>query len=256
MHSGILVSCREVFMEYTRASIPQSLVVKVVVVDKVTTTMELAPTLFHGTPLAVYALEQTRGRGRTGPWKSPRGGLWLTLVVRSTYHFSEPQTMQVALAFTIAHSIGVRYGLPVRVVWPNDLVVGGRKLGGVLVEKYADKLAVGVGINVNNDPPIPGSTSLIEHVGTRLDIHELVHDIVRTLVLGLSLTSIPQSLLEAYDATRHQRVLVQTPTSIVEGVSQGVSGDGTLAISTSSGTLHVDCCSLLGMEKLEYKPLP
>ncbi|MGC9529932.1 MAG: biotin--[acetyl-CoA-carboxylase] ligase [Candidatus Bipolaricaulaceae bacterium] len=99
---------------------------------------------------AVVAAQQRCGRGRLGRrWIAPPGGLWLSAV------FPPPPPAQAAAARAVAHAVTELVKLPVRFCPPNDLVVGGKKLGGVLVEAVwyggrPQRAVVGVGINVNN----------------------------------------------------------------------------------------------------------
>ena len=98
----------------------------------------------------VMAERQTRGRGRLGrEWHSPPGGLWLSAAV------PPPVPAQGLVARRVAECLSAVTGLPIRYEPPNDLVLLGRKLGGVLVEGVYQgarpvKAVIGVGVNVNN----------------------------------------------------------------------------------------------------------
>jgi BirA family biotin operon repressor/biotin-[acetyl-CoA-carboxylase] ligase len=113
----------------------------------------------HGT--AVVAREQTRGRGTKGrAWHSPAGlGLYASFIVRGPGGGPVPWPHLLPLAAGLAASdaIAAGAGLEVRLKWPNDLVVGGRKLGGILSEAVTgsasgDFAVVGAGINVGHRP--------------------------------------------------------------------------------------------------------
>jgi biotin-[acetyl-CoA-carboxylase] ligase BirA-like protein len=103
-------------------------------------------------PIAICGLEQTAGRGRREKvWRSPRGGLYLTFVLRVP---SKTVLAHLPLAAALwgAEACSRAFGLAVQVKWPNDLLHGGRKLGGILTEvktRGEDTHAVvGFGINV------------------------------------------------------------------------------------------------------------
>lgn len=123
----------------------------------------------------VVADEQTAGRGRKGrKWITPSGAaLAFSLVIRETALISRESNLQrgglvrlTALgALAVCLTLKEEYGLPARIKWPNDVLVGGEKLAGVLVEThwYGERLAaaiLGVGVNVSpQSVPKNGATS-------------------------------------------------------------------------------------------------
>jgi len=103
---------------------------------------------------AVRADTQSAGRGRTGrAWTSDRGGLWLSAVVPCPGPREQWALLPLAVGWALGEALrglGVR-GLRLR--WPNDLLVGSRKLAGLLMERHNSATAVvGVGLNVFNSP--------------------------------------------------------------------------------------------------------
>lgn len=106
----------------------------------------------------VVAGEQMDGRGSRGrSWHSPPGGLWLSSLFRPPAAGGiEVMSLRVGLA--VADALEPLLPLPVRVKWPNDLMVGERKVGGILCEARWQGgalgwVAVGVGVNVRNSVP-------------------------------------------------------------------------------------------------------
>lgn len=110
---------------------------------------------------AVWALRQTAGRGRRGRgWDSPEGNLYCSLILRP----SRPAAEAAQLTFVTAVALGEAVGelLPetadLRYKWPNDLLLGGRKVAGILLESAGaakgavDWLVIGVGLNVARFP--------------------------------------------------------------------------------------------------------
>lgn len=122
-----------------------------------------------GEGTVIIAGRQSSGRGKPGKsWLSPKGGLYLSAIAapRINPRSLAPITMIGALAGRAA--IIAATGLPVVIKWPNDLLIRGKKVGGVLVERVASgQLIIGLGINVNlgkKDLPaaLPATSLLIE----------------------------------------------------------------------------------------------
>jgi BirA family biotin operon repressor/biotin-[acetyl-CoA-carboxylase] ligase len=104
----------------------------------------------------VLAEVQTAGRGRNGrQWVSPRRGIWLTLVERPT-DAAALDVLSLRVGLAAARALDQFTAEPIRLKWPNDLYVDGRKLAGTLVEarwrgEHADWVAIGLGVNM--EPP-------------------------------------------------------------------------------------------------------
>jgi BirA family biotin operon repressor/biotin-[acetyl-CoA-carboxylase] ligase len=112
----------------------------------------------------VIAERQTAGRGRQGrPWASPPGGLWMSVLARPNMDAVNVGRLGIALALAAAEAVSIEGGLSAGVRWPNDVVVGDRKVGGVLVETElvgdevrAAVLSLGLNVNVSvGDLPAP-----------------------------------------------------------------------------------------------------
>ena len=144
-----------------------------------------AGTAGHGD--AIVARVQTAGRGRRGrPWQSPRGNLHLTLIVRP------PAGVPVGeLAFVTALAVGdaVATVLPepaaLRYKWPNDLLLSGRKLAGLLIEAGGTEmnpaLAIGIGVNVAEAPSAMAfPTASLRDSGAHVTAEALVSPICKS----------------------------------------------------------------------------
>lgn len=121
----------------------------------VTSTQSVAFELAdHGAPdrTVVVADTQTAGRGRRGrPWfDEPRASLLASIVVRPRLAIRDLPKLSLATGVAVADAVRAITGLAVRLKWPNDLVVDGRKIAGILLEsRIATETLVVVGVGVN-----------------------------------------------------------------------------------------------------------
>jgi len=103
---------------------------------------------------AVRADTQTAGRGRfERRWVSDAGGLWLSAVLPVTVNSPAWRLLPLAIGLAVCDALG-QFGVgSLRLRWPNDVLVGRRKLAGLLIDQFSPGLAVaGMGINLNNHP--------------------------------------------------------------------------------------------------------
>lgn len=203
--------------------------------------------------LVVQAEEQTAGRGRQGRrWVAPPGtSLLFTVVLRPPLPALEALPMAAAVA--VVRAVERVTGLKPAIKWPNDLVVGGRKFGGILVETefFGSELAwalLGIGINVNWDPgaelpELAGqATGLARELGRPVDREVLF----REVLLELDRTYI--RLLGGWSpfwAWRRRLITVGHQVEVVagdeklRGLAAGVDRAGRLRLRTESGQTRV-----------------
>ena len=130
----------------------------------------------------VWALEQTKGRGRHGrTWASPRGNLYLSLVLRPECALAEAAQLGFVAALAVGKGIGAVAPplLEVTYKWPNDVLVHDRKVAGLLLESKTSAagdlewLVLGVGVNVQSHPDdarFPATNMIFEGVGPDVDV--------------------------------------------------------------------------------------
>ena len=191
----------------------------------------------------VVASSQSEGRGRRGRgWSSPPGGLYMSVVLRprSTETLAP---LSLAMSFAVAEAVKKLTKLPVSIRWPNDLMIRGRKFGGVISEsRFAgDELSfaiVGVGVNCNSVPALVDGdnqpTGIRKESGKQVDVAGL-----RGAILS-SFASIYADLERRKDVVRQLSHLVFTPGKMVaitlktgETISYkavGLSRDGELQV--------------------------
>jgi BirA family biotin operon repressor/biotin-[acetyl-CoA-carboxylase] ligase len=187
----------------------------------------------HG--MLVTAGEQTAGRGRQGrTWTAPAGrALLCSLIVRDP-----PRLLPLAAGVAVAEVVGEGAGLK----WPNDVLLGGRKVAGILVEgRPAEAWAVlGIGVNVALAPDdFPGE--LRDRAGTLGLGPEAVEPTLQALVMALA-HWLEASATDVLDAVRARDVLLDSPVSWAHGAGRGAGIDayGRLLVSTDAGEVALD----------------
>lgn len=117
--------------------------------------------------LWLRAERQSAGRGRQGrAWTSPEGNLYASTLVHLTPADPPAATLALVAAVALAETLA-GLGMPqARIKWPNDVMVDGAKLSGILLERAGDWVVIGVGVNIESAPPVPGRTitRIADHV--------------------------------------------------------------------------------------------
>lgn len=198
---------------------------------------------------AVRAKRQNAGRGRQGrSWSSGEGGLWLSAVLPAPAESAATTAPLVAgLAFARAlRKLGVG---SLRLRWPNDLMVDDRKLGGILAERpQADRITIGLGLNVLNDPErddpsLIGQTISLCRLGVSTDLGEWTTALLEslrqahTVWTGQGFTKFLPELDGLWGSPRPVRALVDQAE--VCGRFLGVDASGNPRIETNSGEVRI-----------------
>jgi BirA family biotin operon repressor/biotin-[acetyl-CoA-carboxylase] ligase len=185
----------------------------------------------------VVADHQTAGRGRLGrSWTAPAGTSLLVSILLRPSHLAVDQRHLVTAAVALAavRACEVVAGFSPEIKWPNDLLVGDRKLAGILAETDRDAVVVGIGINVAAAPP--EGVSVEEMAGHRVDRGELL----ATLEGLESWYRDPPAVMVAYReacATVGRRIRVELPTGQLLGRAENVDDLGHLMVRTDAGEL-------------------
>lgn len=194
---------------------------------------------------AVAALEQTAGRGsRRTDWASPVGGLWLSILLRPESALAmELLSLRAGLAIIrVLERFG---GRSLMLKWPNDIIAGGKKAGGILCEArwsgdHPAWVAVGVGLNVRNPLPVElaaTSARLVDH-GIAASPEELGSPVAEA-VLESSAASGTLSVAEREAIRARDWLLGRALASPAEGVADGVLADGALRVRRADGHAHL-----------------
>ena len=221
-------------------------------------TMDAASLLVQdGAPHGVIigADEQTSGRGRRGTtWASPAGaGLYFSFVARP----GSPQRGAASTLplLTLAAGVGVRdgvqaaTGLTVDLKWPNDLIIGKRKLAGILAEGVAigsphQAVIIGVGVNVREAVYPPDvetrATSIEGELGKSIDRGHVLAEILIALWDRLAqLDQRPGDILQSWRAASPNAVGTRVEWNGKHGTTTGIDESGALLVTTTSGVERI-----------------
>ncbi len=196
----------------------------------------------------VIAEAQTRGRGRLSrEWLSPRGGIYFTVILRPGITPPHAPLANLMASVAVATSIRELYGLKAAVKWPNDVLIGGKKVCGILAEMESGTsvvqfINVGIGINANTEVPefAETATSLKEALGRDISRQEFL----RALLLEIdrrteSLTDM--SMLEEWkdlSATLNRDVRIAASDGEIAGLAVDIDRTGALILRQTDGSLR------------------
>ncbi len=202
----------------------------------------------------VIAETQTGGKGRLGrKWLSPKGNLYFSVVLRPAVPLQKAPLITLMGATAVAAAVKNVCAVPAGIKWPNDVLVAGRKVSGLLTEMSAEQdrirhIVLGIGINVNMDtsglPPDlrAGTTTLAAEAGRRINRTALLQEVLRGLELRYrSFLTKPAEVIEAWkreNVTLGKQVAVAGAGATIEGTAQGIDEEGRLVIEQADGLLH------------------
>jgi BirA family biotin operon repressor/biotin-[acetyl-CoA-carboxylase] ligase len=206
--------------------------------------------------VAVFAESQTKGRGRLGrKWMSPtHKGLWFSILLRPELRPQETTQLTVASATALRRAIRTVTALSAEIKWPNDLLIGGKKVVGILTEMSAEvdrvrHVILGIGVDVNQStaefPPELRkiATSLKTEAGREISRAELATEMLRELdadyarICGGQFSGVADEW-EAGCSTIGQNVSVQMGTRRICGHAESLDDDGALLVRTEHGRLE------------------
>ena len=210
-----------------------------------------------GAPEGTVAIAQTQtgGRGRLGRvWFSPEGGLWFSVVLKPKLKAAEAVKLVFVAGLAVAEVLRELYGLKVETKWPNDVLVDGRKICGILAEmstvgEKVNFVVLGIGVNANFDAGkvFPeelweSATSLMNELGRKVKLEELFRVLLERLdsVYEEFLKKGFSLILErwkSYAGFLGKQVVVTSGTETLHGLALDVDNEGALAIRLEDGTV-------------------
>jgi BirA family biotin operon repressor/biotin-[acetyl-CoA-carboxylase] ligase len=228
---------------------------KILYYPQVTSTMNIARNVARkGCPdfTVVVADRQTQGRGRLQrQWLSEEGGLYFTMVLRPQIPVLLSFRVNFMASMILAKLLGTRFGIDARVKWPNDILVDGCKLCGMLAELEAEAervafINIGIGINVNNDPCAvqPAATSLKIIKGRRFSRKNLLAAFLDEFEARMKLADFDRVIddWKKMSMTLGRQVRIVTTREVAEGRAVDVDENGALILEREDG----------GREKIIY----
>jgi BirA family biotin operon repressor/biotin-[acetyl-CoA-carboxylase] ligase len=194
--------------------------------------------------LWLRAERQTDGRGRQGRhWHSPAGNLYASTLVRLRPGDPPPATLAMVAAVAL-HEILSAYapGRIVLIKWPNDLLVEGRKISGVLLERVEEAVVIGMGVNLASHPQDIDrpATSLAAIAGLSPDPADFLEDLAGSFErwLGRWRGEGLAAIRARWLASAHP-VGTALATSAGEGLFEGLDETGSLRLRLADGTTRV-----------------
>lgn len=212
-----------------------------VVLETGSTNADLAARLAQGDYVAegawLIADRQTAGRGRLGrDWRGGAGNFMGSTVVHLRGGDPSPETLALVAGLALHEVINPKLPEPAVLKWPNDLLVGGAKLAGILLERAGEAVVVGIGVNLTQAPQVEGrATTSLADLGAPSDRNHFAADLARQFAIDLdrwrSFGLGP--IVSRWLAAGHP---VGTP---LEADDQGAHLSGTFAGLTDGGVLQL-----------------
>ena len=192
--------------------------------------------------LVVQAMSMENGRGRQGnAWHAPMGNLYLSIVLRPDISEADCGQMSFVAALAVVETARslTDEDLKINVKWPNDVLVEGKKLAGILIDKQGSAYILGVGINILAAPEY--ATALQAHSDKRLPINPVrdffldVFDAYYTKWLNEGFENIQEQWMRKA-AFLNEKIGVRLSSREEQGIFKGIDQDGALLLETTDGT--------------------
>jgi BirA family biotin operon repressor/biotin-[acetyl-CoA-carboxylase] ligase len=201
--------------------------------------------------------QQTQGKGRLGrPWHSPsRTGIWMSLILRPPIPLTDASHLTILVSLGIKQGIERVTGLPIQIKWPNDLMINGKKICGILTELRGEQdrihyVIFGIGINVNT--PMEKFPEELRSIATSLAI-EAGQTFHRATLIAAILEELEkvyeQYLATGFDKIKKQwedearikgkQVIARTFQGTIQGIAEGLNSQGALILQTDRGSIPI-----------------
>jgi BirA family transcriptional regulator, biotin operon repressor / biotin---[acetyl-CoA-carboxylase] ligase len=204
----------------------------------------------------IVAEEQLSGRGRMDrKWHSPKyTGIWMSLIIRPNILLNNAPQLTLLTAVAIVQAIEETVDVLPEIKWPNDILINGKKVTGILTELQAEadrihSIIIGIGLNVNQaKEDFPSdlretASSLFIESGKKVSRAELIRSIFKNFeklyTLYLDQGFLPIKLLwEGYAGSIGKSIKARTLKETIEGKALGITEDGVLMVEDQTGAIH------------------
>jgi len=198
------------------------------IVDNVKSTNSwLSDFLYIGD--SVLAIKQYEGRGRRGnTWSSDSGGFYFS------FTSSNNRLLPFIVGISIVESL-VNIKDDIKLKWPNDIILNGKKLGGILCENYGDYTVIGIGLNISNNILLSEAINLYD-VNYKIDKLEFISIFEVNFIDNFNLSS--EKILEKYaklDFLIGKNIVWNQGSGIVESIDV----DGSLIVNSSNKIINL-----------------
>ena len=201
----------------------------------------------------IVANSQTSGRGRYGhTWVSDKGNLYMSAVLK-TYDEQTP-LMAFVVAVSVADALN-KTGFFPQLKWPNDILLNGAKLAGILLEQVDDKLIVGIGVNCASCPdnlPYPAT-----HLNGKIGADQLADLILEQLMYWTGLFETDGFMpiyhqWKRYAVGMGQTITVRLPNETLQGIFKDLSESGALLLQLPDNTVKHITAGVVLLDERKY----
>jgi BirA family biotin operon repressor/biotin-[acetyl-CoA-carboxylase] ligase len=198
--------------------------------------------------VTITAEQQKKGKGRLGrTWASPRGGIYFSVILRPQVTPTEVSKLTLVMAVSVAETVREMTGARAMIKWPNDILIDGRKICGILTELKAEQdmtsfVVVGIGINVNTKQASlpPGATSIAKETGrewSRIDLARALLKNIESHYLAFRKGGFGEIVEEwkKLSSVLGRRIKIAERTKIIEGTALDIDAGGALVVRLDNG---------------------
>ena len=193
------------------------------------------------------AERQSSGRGRQGrDWVSPAGNLYASTLVRIRPSDPPAETLALVAAVALEETVGVYLPGMARLKWPNDLLIGGAKLSGILLERAGDAVVIGIGVNLARHPTdIDRSATSLAASGIAVAPADFIETLAEAFARwverwrGQGLDAIRRRWVDAAHPAGTPLTVRLPDGASIDGLFDGLDADGALILRLADGIRRV-----------------